>query len=479
MSIPQIPVIRWGKSYESLDRLEVRDHRGGPPLAAISQANAGLIRRDMRKVEVAFDSLQSLSCRDLLGICERAGESFLHDSIPLDTEGGTQSPQEYVEVLSKTSGLPHTLVRNNMRKIHDVLTNMPTILAGLTRGLDLSVIDSGTTRHAGSWISFYPVTKALGIVLPSNSPGVNSIWLPAIPLKIPVTIKPGREEPWTPFRIIQSLITAGCPREAFGFYPTDHEGSSAVLDTSARAVIFGDENTVSRYANDPSIQVHGPGWSKIVIGRDRAENWPGFLDILVASIVDNGGRSCVNASTILTHAHGQQIGQALAERLAAIRPLPSSDKNAMLSAFANPAVAESINEAIDRDLRVAGAADLTEQHRQSARLVMLEGSTYLSPTLVACESLEHPLANREFLFPYVSVVEIPQEEMIEAMGPSLVVTALTEDRDFIRRLLQSPSIDRLNVGPIPTSRVTWDQPHEGNLFEFLYRRRAFQTNSQD
>jgi len=25
---------------------------------------------------------------------------------------------------------------------------------------------------------------------------------------------------------------------------------------------------------------------------------------------------------------------------------------------------------------------------------------------------------------------------------------------------------------VPTGRVEWDQPHEGNLFEHLYRRRA-------
>ena len=35
-------------------------------------------------------------------------------------------------------------------------------------------------------------------------------------------------------------------------------------------------------------------------------------------------------------------------------------------------------------------------------------------------------------------------------------------------------IDRLNIGPIPTFKLSWDQPHEGNLFEHLYRQRAFQ-----
>jgi hypothetical protein len=64
--------------------------------------------------------------------------------------------------------------------------------------------------------------------------------------------------------------------------------------------------------------------------------------------------------------------------------------------------------------------------------------------------------------------------MLEAIGPSLVVTALTVDPRFIESLIASPLIERLNLGPLPTTHVQWDQPHEGNLFEFLYRRRAIQ-----
>jgi len=115
---------------------------------------------------------------------------------------------------------------------------MGSILNGLTRGLDLSLLDAGFGELAGIPISFYPTTQALGLVMPSNSPAVNSLWLPAIALKIPVMIKPGREEPWTPFRLIQAFIAAGCPAEAFGFYPTDHEGAAEILKSCGRALLF-------------------------------------------------------------------------------------------------------------------------------------------------------------------------------------------------------------------------------------------------
>ena len=97
------------------------------------------------------------------------------------------------------------------------------------------------------------------------------------------------------------------------------------------------------------------------------------------------------------------------------------------------------------------------------------------PTVIHCEDSGHSLANREFLFPYVSVVEVDESEWPEKFGPTLVVSALTEQPDLIARLASSPHIGRLNLGAIPTQQVRWNQPHEGNLFEHLYGRRAFQS----
>ncbi|MBI3406300.1 MAG: aldehyde dehydrogenase, partial [Acidobacteria bacterium] len=82
---------------------------------------------------------------------------------------------------------------------------------------------------------------------------------------------------------------------------------------------------------------------------------------------------------------------------------------------------------------------------------------------------------REFLFPFASVVEVKAEEVPAIFGPSLVVTAITEDPKIIRRLTSSPHIGRLNLGAIATQKISWDQPHEGNLFDHLYARRAFQS----
>src|SRR5262249_7197563 len=156
--------------------------------------------------------------------------------------------------------------------------------------------------------------------MPSNSPAVNSLWLPAIALKTPVVIKPGRDEPWTPYRLIQAFIAAGVPAEAFGFYPTDHEGAGVILRTCGRALLFGDTSTTAPYANNPAIEIHGPGFSKIIIGEDNIEHWRDYLDVIVSSIADNGGRSCINASAVVVPKYGDEIAEALAQRLGPVQP---------------------------------------------------------------------------------------------------------------------------------------------------------------
>jgi hypothetical protein len=473
-SIPHLPALRRGKAYESLDKSQLLDHRRGNPLVSISQVNAGIIRKDLARVGDSRAALRRFTLPQLLEICARAGEQFLTATLPLGDKGHTQSPQQYIETLSRTSGLPHNMVRRNMAKINDSLTHMREVLNGLTRGLSFDVIDKGIGEQNGSTVCFYPRTESLGVVMPSNSPAVNSLWLPAIALKIPVIIKPGREEPWTPFRLMQAFIAAGCPPEAFGFYPTDHEGAGEILKSCGRALIFGDKNTTSQYANNPNIQLHGPGYSKILIGEDEIDRWPEFIEMIASAISDNGGRSCINASAVVVPKFGREIADAISKKLGPVSPSPANDENAKLSGFANQKMAEFIDATIEEGLKTAGAEDVTARYRNGPRRVEFEGGVYLRPTIVHCDSFNHPLTNKEFLCPYASVVQVPQSEMLKQIGPSLAVTAVTRDKNFIDSLMESPLIDRLNIGPISTMKVSWSQPHEGNMFEFLYKRRSIE-----
>jgi len=207
------------------------------------------------------------------------------------------------------------------------------------------------------------------------------------------------------------------------------------------------------------------------------DDWEKYLDLMVTSIALNSGRSCINCSGIWVSRNGKQIAEAIAEKLAKIEALPPEHPEAGLAAFTVPGVPEAISAAIDADLKATNSEDLVQKRRGTPRAITREHCGYLLPTLAYCASPEEPIAKKEFMFPFATVVECPQDEMLEKIGPTLVCSGITEDPKFQKALLDSNDIDRLNLGAVPTTKLDWLQPHEGNIVEFLYKARAFQTSS--
>jgi hypothetical protein len=68
--------------------------------------------------------------------------------------------------------------------------------------------------------------------------------------------------------------------------------------------------------------------------------------------------------------------------------------------------------------------------------------------------------------------------LLRRIGPTLVLSVITEDKQLQRQFIDAPQVDRLNIGAIPTSKLDWLQPHEGNIVDFLFRPRAFQTSEK-
>ena len=470
----ELPVLRFGTPYESLEKKQVKNFETGEVLAEVHQANAGVLRMDMRKAAKARAALREIDPHDLVKMCGEAGEYYLHGTLEVGT--GTQTQDDFCALQSASTGLPVEMCRANMHKIAFVLKEMDNILDALTRGLPLDVLAKGYGEEdRGVTVSYQANSPVLGCVLPSNSPGVHTLWLPVIPMQIGLVLKPGSTEPWTPYRMAAAFNKAGVPAEAIGLYPGPHEVGGAITELCGRSMIFGSQKTVEQYAGNPGVQVHGSGFSKILIGEDKVDDWENYLDLMEKSVFANSGRSCINCSSIYAPRHGAEIADALAKRLAGHEPKAMADPDAGLSAFTTPDVAEAVSGMIDDELKTPGATEVTAKYRQGDRLVKKGSHDFLKPTVIHCESPDHPLANTEYMFPFVAVVDCPQDQMLKKIGYTLVGTALTDDPEFTAQLLDATHIDRLNVGEVPTVALNWLQPHEGNIVEFLYRARAFQT----
>jgi acyl-CoA reductase-like NAD-dependent aldehyde dehydrogenase len=469
-----LPILRWGQPYDSLEKDEVVHFSTGEPMATVSRANGGMIQRDARKAHRAREVLREIPIDDLIGRAAKAGELYMNATLPMGT--GTQTPDEFARAQSASTGLPEKMCRANMKKNAFVLAEMRRILESLTRGLSLDVLSSGYGEERGVPISFQVQSPVVGLVLPSNSPGVHTLWLPIIPLQVGLVLKPGPQEPWTPYRMAEAFFQAGIPREAISLYPGGGDVGAAVLDALDRTMIFGGQATVDRYRGNPKVQAHGPVFSKIVIGDDVVDRWEEFLDVMVDSVFLNSGRGCINSSGIWASRHTEEIADAIGKRLAKIEALPPEHPDASLAAFTVPGTADAISASIDADLQAPGVTEVTARYRDGRpRLVKQGRAEYLLPTIVHCESPDAPIAKKEYMFPFDTVVRCPEAKMVEAIGPTLVCTALTNNDALRRKLIDAVHVDRLNLGPVPTTQLNWLQPHEGNLIDFLFRARAFQT----
>ncbi len=466
-----IPVLRWGEPYKSMEIDKVVHFDSGEVLCEVSRANAGLVERDMRHAQRARDVLREIPISELIQRIKKAADLYTEAELPLGD--GTQTPDQFARMQSATTGLPEHMCRFNMKKNHFVLNQMDKILDSLTRGLDLSILSRGFgVESRGVPVSYQAQTPVLGMVLPSNSPGVHTLWLPIIPMQIGLVLKPGPQEPWTPYRMTQAFIQAGIPKQAIAIYPGLGDVGAAVLNGCPRSLIFGGTATVEQYKGNPRVQAHGPGFSKILIGDDQVDNWKKYLDQMADSVFLNSGRGCINCSGIWVSRHAREIAEALAERIGPVVPLPPEDPKAALAAFTVPKQADAISADIDNDVKAPGVHDMTAKYGN--RLVKKERCDYLRPTVILCDSPEPAIARKEYMFPFCTVVQCPQEKMLEAIGPTLVCSAITEDKKFQRALLDAIHIDRLNIGPLPTIQLNWLQPHEGNIVDFLFRARAFQ-----
>jgi len=143
-----IPIFRRGTPYESVDKVTLVHHATGEPVAEVNQVNPGMVVRDVHRMDDAV--LERFSVAELLDICRRAAQRFVKDTLPVGD--AWQSFDDYIRQLSATTGMPVTHCRTNAQKIHRVLAEMDTIVAGLTRGFDLDILDRGygTSSHGAT-----------------------------------------------------------------------------------------------------------------------------------------------------------------------------------------------------------------------------------------------------------------------------------------------------------------------------------------
>ena len=469
-----LPVLRWGQPYTSMEVDDVVHFSTGEPIARVSRANGGLIGRDMRKAHRAREVLREIPIDDLIARVGAAGELYMNATLPMGD--GTQSPDEFARAQSASTGLPERMCRANMKKNGFVLAEMRRILTSLTRGLSFDVLSSGYGEERGVPISFQAQSPVLGLVLPSNSPGVHTLWLPIIPMQIGLVLKPGPQEPWTPYRMAEAFFQAGIPREAISVYPGGGDVGAAVLDHCERALIFGGTATVDRYRAQRESAGARPRLLEDPPRRRRGRQ--------LGEVSRPDGRERVREQRPRVHQLLRHLGEpphARDRRRAgqAARGHPSAQ--AGRSRREPGGVHDSRRGRCDLgcDRREPAGAWRRRHHRQlSRRPARRQGRPR---RLSAADRRAQHVAGRGDREAGVHVSVRRRWSSARRRRWSRRSARRSSARrspaspSCAARLIDAVHIDRLNLGPVPTIQLNWLQPHEGNIVEFLFRARAFQT----
>ncbi len=374
----------------------------------------------------------------------------------------------YVELASRISGLPIAVTRAGARGVADaVATAFDAVRPARPVGAALDWREERTRSGSAVWARRGEV---FAVHAAGNGPGVHGLWPQALALGYRVAVRPSRREPLTAHRLVNALRRSGFRPEDAVFLPTDHGGADEIIRSADLAMVYGGQDVVDKYANDPAVTVNGPGRTKILITADR--DWRDYIDLIVDSIANLGGMACVNTTAVLYEGDPVPLAHAITERLATIEPLPSEDERAILPT-------QPVDKAQALAHYLATNAAGTTPLLAADQVVAALGGGYaaLRPAVhVLAEPGSGKLTDKlniELPFPCVWVSPWSRDDGVAPLRNSLVVTAITGDEELIDDLLAEPTVTNVYAGNHPTYYSAPEIPHDGFLADVLMRNKGF------
>jgi len=376
--------------------------------------------------------------------------------------------KNYVRMASRISGLPIAVTRAGARSVAEsVATAFDAVRPARPTGAALDWREERTRNGSAVWARRGEV---FAVHAAGNGPGVHGLWPQALALGYRVAVRPSRREPLTAHRLVNALRQSGFRPDDAVYLPTDHGGADEIIRSADLAMVYGSQDVVDKYANDPTVVVNGPGRAKILITADR--DWRDYVDLIVGSIANLGGMACVNTTAVLYEGDPAPLARAIAERLATIQPLPTEDERAILptqplekaQALANYLAQKAARTTplLGADQVVAPLGDGYAALRPAVHVMVEPGSGELS---------DEP--NIELPFPCAWVSPWSRDAGVKPLRHSLVVTAVTGDEELIDDLIAEPTVTNVYCGHHPTFFTAPEIPHDGFLADVLMRNKGF------
>jgi acyl-CoA reductase-like NAD-dependent aldehyde dehydrogenase len=402
--------------------------------------------------------VRPLPTREREAALAKAADVFAHGVIAgLDFDA-------YTALASRISGVPVAVTRAGARSVADgVAAAFGGVEPARPAGATLDWRDDATRRGGAVWARRGDV---FAVLASGNGPGVHGLWPQALALGYRVAVRPSRREPLTAHRLVHALGQAGFRPHDAVYLPTDHRGADELVRSADLAMVYGGQDVVDKYADDPTVFVNGPGRAKILITADH--DWRDYLDVITDSIANLGGVACVNATAVLYEGDPAPLAEAIAERLSSIAVLPTDDERATL-----PTQNIDAATALASHLATVAAGSTPLLGADQVVAPLSDGYAALRPAMHLLAKPDVAKLNVELPFPCVWVSPWSRADGLEPLRHSLVISAITDDEGLIDDLLAEPTIANVYGGQHPTHHTAPHIPHDGFLADFLMRNKGF------
>lgn len=391
-------------------------------------------------------------------IIDEAAQRFVHSTIAGLTF------QSYVELAARVSGLPVSTSARAAREVpRQCFSAGAAIRAAQPRGAAFDWRDERTRTGGAVWARRGQVYS---VHASGNTVGLLGFWIEALLLGYRVAIRPSRRQPFTAHRLVLALREAGLRPVDAVYLPTDYGGADELIKSADLSMVYGSQEVVDKYADNPRVFTNGPGRTKILITAER--DWRDYLDVIVHSISAHGGTGCMNTTAVLYEGDAAPLAEAIAQRLSRIPPLPPADPAAILPT--QPTVrALALAEHLARCARDAtpllGADQVVVDVGQGYSAMRPSVHLLAEPNLVQL--------NTELPFPCVWVSPWSRADGLAPLRNSLVLNAISTDEQLLDTLIDEPTITNVYSGHYATDYTTPEMPHDGYPADFLMRTKGF------
>ena len=473
---PTLPVLSNGER----ETLDTRTLEGiGGSLADVAQAPRVRIHDAVESArEEGFETLQRYSIRELLEQVADAGRRF--EGIgPVGTRAASSvdnaralSPRRvYEERVARATGLPIGWVHVSAHWLGYGLRHAAETLRAQSPTSRLDVYDDPTyERETTVGLAFAPRIRALGAVMSANDPAVYAWPVLALAMEVPVVLRPLRRDPFTAVRLARALLAAGVPESAVHVLPGPRDVGETIVRENDHSLIFGGENTVAEYQDNPAVEAYGPGRSIAIVARQPTER---ELDTLARGITRAGGRTCYNLSRIVAveDCDADALADALARRVVKVTGGPVTDPETDVPSFLDPEYAQRVVE------RAADAGeDVTERYRDGPRYTThdscnmgRDGGSPASCARLAPMVVRTAALVEERPFQFAGVIRrdpTGPRDLLSEFERAYLGTVVGSDR-YERAFAHSPHVRKVHGGAYPPA-LDLRETHETYLADFCY-----------